>query len=71
MAGANRTLSDIIEKGGYEAPEVGDAVMEIHRAMGGLQHLTLQHLAQVESVLTKEQADLLKDHVVQRLRLNP
>lgn len=71
MTAANYKLADIIEQKGYEAPEVADVVMEIHRAMGRLQHLTLQHLAQVKSVLTKEQAELLKDHVVQRLRLNP
>lgn len=71
MASANYKLADTIEQKGYEAPEVADVVMDIHRAMGRLQHLTLQHLAQVKSVLTKEQANLLKDHVVQRLRLNP
>lgn len=71
MAMANSRLADIIEQKGYEAPEVAGVVMEIHRAMGSLQHLTLQHLADVKSVLTTEQADRLKDHVVMRLRQNP
>ena len=71
MAAANYKLAGIIEQKGYEDPEVADAVMEIHRAMGSLQHLTLQHLASVKSVLTKEQAERLKNHVVMRLRQNP
>ncbi|PHR30220.1 MAG: hypothetical protein COA36_02215 [Desulfotalea sp.] len=70
MAAANYRLADIIEQKGYEDPAVADVVMEIHRAMGALQHLTLRHLAQVKSVLTTKQAELLKDHVVQRLRQN-
>lgn len=71
MAAANYKLANIIEQKGYEDSDVAEVVMEIHRAMGALQHLTLQHLAQVKSVLTKEQAELLKNHVVQRLRQNP
>lgn len=71
MAGANDKLADIIEQKGYEDPEVADVVMEIHRAMGALQHLTLKHLADVKSVLTQEQAERLKNHVVMRLRQNP
>jgi hypothetical protein len=70
MAEANFNLANIIEEKGYEAPEVAHAVMEIHKAMGDLQHLTLQHLAEVKGVLTQEQAELLKNHVVQRLRQN-
>jgi hypothetical protein len=71
MAAANHKLADIIEQKGYEDPEVAGVVMEIHRAMGSLQHLTLQHLAKVKSVLTTKQAKRLKDHVVMRLRQNP
>ncbi|TKB10792.1 Spy/CpxP family protein refolding chaperone [Desulforhopalus sp. IMCC35007] len=71
MAAANHKLADILEQKGYEDPEVAGVVMEIHRAMGSLQHLTLQHLARVKSVLTPEQAERLKDHVVMRLRQNP
>ncbi len=71
MAEANYKLAGIIEQEGYEAPEVAEVVMEIHKAMGSLQHLTLQHLAKVKSVLTQEQAERLKDHVVMRLRQNP
>jgi len=71
MAAANDMLANIIENKGYEDPDVANVVMDIHRAMGGLQHLTLRHLADVKSVLTKEQAERLKDHVVQRLRQNP
>ncbi|MFT5698571.1 MAG: hypothetical protein ACI8ZB_001426 [Desulforhopalus sp.] len=70
MATANDKLASIIEQKGYEDPGVADVVMEIHRAMGSLQHLTLQHLAKVKSVLTKEQAERLKNHVVMRLRQN-
>lgn len=71
MAAANYKLATIIEQKGYEAPDVAEVVMQIHMAMGSLQHLTLQHLAKVKSVLTKEQAERLKDHVVMRLRQNP
>lgn len=71
MAAANYKLADIIEQRGYEDPEIAEVVMDIHRAMGSLQHLTLQHLAKVKGVLTKEQSERLKDHVVLRLRQNP
>jgi len=71
MAAANYKLAGIIEEKGYEAPDVAEIVMQIHMAMGSLQHLTLQHLAKVKSVLTKEQAEQLKNHVVMRLRQNP
>jgi len=71
MAAANLKLAKIIEQKGYEDVEVADVVMEIHRPMGALQHLTLQHLAQIQTVLTAEQAEVLKHHVVQRLRHHP
>lgn len=71
MAAANHKLASIIEEKGYEDPDIAEVVMQIHRAMGSLQHLTLQHLAKVKSVLNKEQAERLKEHVVMRLRQNP
>lgn len=70
MAKANIRLAEIIEEKGYGDEAVAQAVMNIHGPMGDLQHLTLQHLAQIRSVLTDEQAELLKAHVVERLRLN-
>lgn len=70
MAAANLRLAKIIEENGYEDEKVAHVIMDIHRAMGSLQHLTLQHLAQIQTVLTAEQSELLKDHVVMRLRRN-
>jgi len=70
MADANRKLAQLIEDKGYDNEEVARTIMEIHTPMGGLQHLTLQHLAQIRSVLTDEQAELLKAYVVERLRQN-
>ncbi len=70
MAAANHRLAKIIEEKGYKDENVADVIMDIHGAMGSLQHLTLQHLAQIQTVLTAEQAELLKDHVVERLRQN-
>ena len=71
MAAANNQLAQIIEQKGYEDEDVADVVMSIHRPMGALQHLTLQHLAQIKTVLTTEQAEVLQNHVVERLRHNP
>lgn len=70
MADANGSLAEIIEVKGYNDVEVARAVMDIHNPMGALQHLTLQHLEQIRTILTDEQAELLKTHVVERLRQN-
>lgn len=70
MQSANNKLADTLEAKGYEAPEVAAIVMEIHSAMGMLQHLSLKHLANLETVLTQKQSIILKKHAVQRLRQN-
>lgn len=70
MNSANNRLADVLEHKGYQAPEISSIVMEIHSAMGVLQNLSLKHLADLETVLTKEQAAILKKYAVQRLRQN-
>ena len=70
MNSANNRLADILEQKGYEAPEIAAIVMEIHSAMGVLQHLSLKHLANLETVLTNKQSAILKKYAVQRLRQN-
>lgn len=70
MHQANVQLAEIIENEGYESPKIRPAVAKIHTAMGELQALSLKHLSTIETVLEPEQAALLKENAVSRLRLN-
>lgn len=67
----NYELANLIEQKGYENPDVSRVVTEINKQTKALQHLILQHLTQVDGVLSKNQSEILKDYVVQRLRQNP
>lgn len=67
---ANLKLADIIEQDGYKSDKIHPLVTEIHTAMGELQTLSLTHLATVEAILEPEQAKLLKNNAVERLRQN-
>lgn len=70
MHDINRHLADVIEQEGYESKKIPPLVAEIHTAMGELQNLSLTHLAAIEKVLEPEQAMLLKQRAVARLRHN-
>lgn len=67
---ANMQLADLIEDEGYESPGIRTLVHKIHTVMGELQELSLTHLSSIEQVLEPEQAKLLKDNAVSRLRQN-
>lgn len=70
MHQANLRLADVIEKEGYQSKKIEPLVVEIHRAMGDLQTLSLTHLADIEKVLHFEQAQQLKRSAVAKLRQN-
>jgi len=70
MHQANVDLAEVIEKEGYESPKIRLMVGQIHTAMGELQALSLKHLAAIEKLLDPQQAALLKENAVLRLRQN-
>ncbi len=70
MRAANLSLAEVIEQEGYESKKIKPLVVTIHGAMGELQNLSLTHLASIEAVLTSEQAKILKQKAVARLRQN-
>lgn len=70
MHSANIKLAEIIEEEGYESEKIAPTVIEIHTAMGELQTLSLTHLATIEKILKPEQAKILKESAISRLRQN-
>lgn len=70
MHNANLKLADVIEREGFDSSNIKPLVQEIHKAMGDLQAQSLAHLSAIAAVLNKEQAVLLKQNVVERLRQN-
>ncbi len=70
MRDANLSLAEVIEQEGYESKKIKPLVVKIHGAMGELQNLSLTHLASIEAVLQPEQANILKQKAVARLRQN-
>lgn len=45
-------------------------VDKIHETMGGLQKLTLQHLADMQGILSEDQNEKLEEKVVEQLYRN-
>ena len=70
MKTANLELAQAIKDGGYQSPEIELIVDKIHSAMGSLQALSLEHLADMRKVLNKEQNKKLQEMVVEQLRRN-
>lgn len=70
MHKANLQLAEVLELDGYESELIVPLVAEIHKAMGDLQALSLSHLAEIDKVLTPDQAARLKERAVARLRQN-
>lgn len=70
MHTANIDLAAVIEQEGYESSKITPLIHTIHDAMGELQNLSLNHLATIEKVLQPEQAEILKQKAVARLRQN-
>lgn len=56
---ANKELAQAILEDRADSPRVGAAVERIHHAMGELQKATLQHIFEMQPVLTPEQYDKL------------
>ncbi|MCS5596990.1 MAG: periplasmic heavy metal sensor [Alphaproteobacteria bacterium] len=67
---ANMELAGAIKDGGYSSPQVQQAVDKIHGAMGALQKLTLQHLADMQAILSEEQDQQLEEKVIEQLYRN-
>jgi hypothetical protein len=56
---ANRVLGQVIKEERTYTPRVASSVEMIHHAMADLQKATLEHLFEMEEVLTEEQYDRL------------
>ncbi len=67
---ANMELAEAIKNGGYNSPQAQAAVDQIHAAMGELQKLTLQHLTDMQGVLSEDQSKKLEEKVVEQLYRN-
>ena len=67
---ANLELAEAIKSADYSSSEVQKVVDKIHAAMGKLQKLTLQHLTDMQSVLSDEQNRILEEKVVEQLYRN-
>ncbi len=67
---ANMELAEAIKGSGYYSPQVQEAEDEIHGAMGVLQKLTLQHLADMQGILSEKQNRQLEEKVVEQLYRN-
>lgn len=64
---ANMELADAINKNPSFSPEVQQAVDKIHTAMGELQKASLEHLFQMQPILTQEQNEKLKKLITDAL----
>ncbi len=58
---ANMELADAIKKNPSFSPEVQQAVDKIHQAMGELQKASLEHLFQMQPILSPQQNEKLKN----------
>ena len=67
---ANMELAEAIKTSGYSSPQVQAVVDKIHETMGGLQKLTLQHLADMQGILSEDQNEKLEEKVVEQLYRN-
>ena len=67
---ANMELAEAIKGSGYYSSQVQEAVDKIHGAMGELQKLTLQHLADMQGILSEKQNRQLEEKVVEQLYRN-
>ncbi|PCJ99192.1 MAG: hypothetical protein COA45_07070 [Zetaproteobacteria bacterium] len=70
MRTANMELAQAIKEGGYQSPEIENSVHNIHESMGALQGLSLQHLADMQDVLSEDQGRKLQEMVVEQLYRN-
>lgn len=64
---ANMELADAIKKNPSFSPEVQQAVDKIHNAMGELQKASLEHLFQMQPILTPQQNEKLKNLMMDAL----
>lgn len=70
MKTANLELAQAIKEGGYKSPEIEVIVHKIHGAMGSLQALSLEHLADMQKILSEKQNKKLQEMVVEQLQRN-
>ena len=67
---ANMELADAIKKHQSYSPEVQQSVDKIHKAMGGLQKTALEHLFEMQTVLTHKQNEKLNQLITDALYEN-
>ena len=71
MCEARSELAKAIGAGNADSPEVAAAVHKIHQRMGELQMLSIRHIFDMRTVLTKEQGDKLLHLAQQNLEEAP
>ncbi len=70
MKTANLELAQAIKESGYKSPDIELIVHKIHKAMGQLQALSLEHLDNMQNLLSEEQNKKLKEMVIEQLYRN-
>ncbi len=71
IKGANSELAKVIMKDKRNSEQVKAAVNKIHHAQGELQKVTLEHLFEMQTVLTPEQSEKLNRMAADALIHNP
>ncbi len=61
-------LADALERDRSYSPQVDAAIAEIHQSQGELQKATIEHLLEMQPVLSSEQYDQLLELVAEALR---
>lgn len=67
LADANDALAAAIEANPAYAPEVGEAVEQIHHVMGELQQATIRHVYDMRAILTPDQAEVFDERIARVL----
>lgn len=68
---ARTELAKALDAGDADSPEIAAAVHKIHQRMGKLQMLSIRHIFEMRTVLTKEQGDKLLHLAKQNLEEAP
>lgn len=67
LVAANRGLAAAIRANPAYAAEVGEAVEQVHHAMGELQQATIRHVYDMRAILTEEQAQVFDERIARAL----
>ncbi|MCH7228492.1 periplasmic heavy metal sensor [Haloferula sp. A504] len=67
IAEAERALAAAIRSDDADSPAIAEALEQLHKAQGELQHLTLDHFFEMKEQLDPEQAEKLRQWTHDRL----